>query len=163
MANKKVLHFIGYDGERAVNTTMTQQQIDQLKALRCDLATDDGETITWADLDNSDEPRTLFRFILGDHKLRVDERTRMANQSPFGVATIVNGACVRFEFYEGYHTLKKTHDLRSKELQGVELEDSVATNVQIACGMGAGPATGPVACVEGRSQSACGGRVHRRT
>lgn len=123
MTNKQVLHYVGFDGEQAINTTMTQRQIDQLKALRSDLVAENGEPITWVDLDNPDEPRTLLQFILGDHKHRVDQHATMANQPPFGVATVVNGACVRFEFYEGYRTLKKTHDLRSKDLQGVELND----------------------------------------
>jgi len=123
MTNKQVLHFVGFDGERAVSAATTQRQIDQLKALPCDLVSENGEPITWDDLDNSDEPKTLFQFILGDHRQRVDEHTPMANQPPFGVATVVDGACIRFEFYEGYQTLKKTHDLRSKDLQGVELKD----------------------------------------
>ena len=128
MMRKPVLQFIGYDGERAVSTTVTQRQVDQLETLRCDLVTDDGEPITWADLNNPIEPRTLFQFILGDHKHRVDEQTPMVNQTPFGVATIVDGACVRFEFYEGYHELKKTHDLRSKELQASELVDFIESD-----------------------------------
>jgi len=55
MTAKPVLHFVGYDGERAVGTAMTQQQIDQLKALQCDLVTGSGEPITWTDFDNPDE------------------------------------------------------------------------------------------------------------
>lgn len=134
MTDKHVLHFVGYDGERAVGTAMTQQQIDQLKSLRCDLVTDSGEPITWADFDNPDEPRTVFRFILSDNKKRVDERMPMANQPPFGVATVADGACVRFEFYEGYHALMKTHDLRSEELQGVELDDYIDTDEELVNG-----------------------------
>jgi hypothetical protein len=128
VTGKQVLHFVGFDGEQAVDTTMTQRQIDQLETWRCDLVTDNGEPITWTDLNSPSEPRTLLQFILGDHKHRIDEHTPMANLPPFGVATVVDGACVRFEFYEGYVTLQKTHDLRSKELQSVELEDFAETS-----------------------------------
>ncbi|MBC8871311.1 MAG: hypothetical protein H8E44_17945 [Planctomycetes bacterium] len=134
MTNNQILHYVGHDGEQAVNSAMTQRQIDQLKALRCDLVTDEGEPLTWFDFDNPVEPQTLFQFILGDHKHRVDQRSKMANQPPLGVATVVDDACIRFEFYEGYHTLKKTYDLRSKDLQGVELEDFIETVERIMSG-----------------------------
>ncbi len=131
MMRKQVLQFVGSNGEQAVSTTVTQQQIDQLETLRCDLVTDDGEPVAWADVNNPAEPRTLFQFIMGDRKHRVDEQTPMANQTPLAVATVIDDTCVRLEFYEGYDTLKKTHDLRSEELRGVELKDFIKTAEQI--------------------------------
>ena len=134
MTNNQILHYVGHDGEQSVNSAMTQRlQLVNLP-LRCDLVTDEGEALTWLDFDNPDEPQTLFQFILGDHKHRVDQRNTMANQPPLGVATVVDDACIRFEFYEGYHTLKKTYDLRSKDLQDVELEDFIETTERIMSG-----------------------------
>lgn len=134
MTNKQILHYIGCDKEQLVNSTLTQQQIDQLKALQCVLVTDEGEPVEWTDFDNPDEPRTVFLFILNDRRQRIDKQTAMANQPPIGVATVVDGACIRFEFYEGYRTLKKTHDLRSEELRGVDLKDSIESVEKIVAG-----------------------------
>ena len=125
MTEKKTLHFIGCDGEQLVDSVATQQQVDKLKTLECVLETDDGEPLEWADFDNRDEPQTVFQFIQNDRRQRIDRQAAMTNPPPIGVATIVDGACIRFEFYEGYRTLKKTHDLRSTELHGVELKDSI--------------------------------------
>ena len=63
MTNNQILHYVGHDGEQSVNSAMTQRQIDQLKALRCDLVTDEGEALTWLDFDNPDEPQTLLPFF----------------------------------------------------------------------------------------------------
>lgn len=134
MTEKQTLHYIGCDGEQLVNSTVTQQQIDQLKALKCVLVTEDGKPVEWADFDNPEEPRTVFPFILNDRRLRIDQQTPMANQPPLGVATVVDGACIRFEFYEGYRTLEKTHDLRTKELHDVELRDSIGFVENIVAG-----------------------------
>ena len=127
MSGRPILHFVGRDRERILDHQETRGHIDQLKALRCDLLADSGEPITWADIDNVEEPRTLLQFILSDRKLRVANGAAVTNQPPFGVATVVDGACVRFEFYEGRETLKKTYDLRSRELSRVELADFMET------------------------------------
>ena len=128
MTKKQILQYIGFDGNQLVSSTVTQRQIDQLKALQCALLTDRGEPATWTDFDNPDEPRTVFQFILNERRQRIDAQTTMENEPPIGVATIADGVCIRFEFYEGYRTLQKTHDLRSKELQSVELKDFMEAN-----------------------------------
>jgi hypothetical protein len=119
-----ILQYIGHDGQQVVNSAQTRRQIDQLKACRCALVSPDGrEPVSWFDLDNPDEPRTLLQCILGDRRIRVDQQTFMADRPPIAVATVLDGVCVRFEFYEGHDALSKTFDLRSSEWRDKELAD----------------------------------------
>lgn len=114
------LHYIGFDGERAVTSRETQAQIDAIKDLRCALV-DQSEPFAWRDIDDPAEPRTLFQHILGDRRLRIDQKRLMANRPPIAVATEHDGAIVRLEYYEGHDQLECTHDLRSADLAGKEL------------------------------------------
>jgi hypothetical protein len=117
------IHFIGHDGERVVNSQATQDQIDTVRALRCDLVDSDEahEPLSWDDIDNPAEFRTLFQSILGDRRVRVDQHTLMADRPPFAVVTELDGAAVRLEFYEGRDELECTCDVRSRALQGKDL------------------------------------------
>jgi hypothetical protein len=113
--------FIGADGEQVVDSKETMMQIEEVKALQCDLVTDDGEPLTWDMFDNPDEPATLFPFIAGDRQIRVDQKTAMADRPPFAVITEHDGRCIRLEFYQGHDALELVHDVRSKDLQGADL------------------------------------------
>jgi len=117
--------FIGVDGKKAVASKETITQIEKVRALECTLETETGEKITWDDVDDPNESRTLFQCILGDRKRRVDQKTFMADRPSFCVVTSMDGKAVRLEFYEGHDALSLTYDLRSKELQGKKLQDSM--------------------------------------
>ena len=115
-----MIFFIGTDGEKVVNSKETLKQIEQVRKLNCSLQ--DGETaLTWNDVDNPEETRTLFQSILGDRKMRVDEKTFMADRPAFCVITEHEGAAVRLEYYEGHDALSLVYDIRAKELEGKEL------------------------------------------
>ncbi len=114
--------YIGHDGTRAVDSAETQRQIDAVKALICALVTPESrEAVSWPDLDDPAEPRTLFQFILGDRRLRIDQNRLMADRPPFAVVTEHAGRAVRMEMYEGHDFLECTYDLRAPELVGLAL------------------------------------------
>jgi hypothetical protein len=83
--------------------------------------TQKGEKVTWDDVDNPNEPRTLFQSILKDREMRVDKKTLMADRPSFCVITAADGKAIRLEFYEGHDALSLIYDIRSKELQGKRL------------------------------------------
>lgn len=112
--------FIGADAEQVVNSKKTLEQIQAVEALECAFE-HEGQRISWKDLNNAEEPRTLFQSILRDRKRRVDENTLMADRPSFAVITAMDGKAVRLEFYEGHDALQLVFDLRSKELQGRKL------------------------------------------
>jgi len=125
------LFYIGHDGEKVVDSTETQRQIDAVKVLPCALVTPENkEPMTWVDVDDPDEPRTLFQFILGDRRKRVDRHTLMADRPPFAVVTEHEGRAVRLEMYEGHDFLVATYDLRAPELVGKTLPMYMASDPQ---------------------------------
>ena len=115
--------FIGVGGGKVVASKETITQIEKVRALECTLKTETGEKITWDDVDNPNEPRTLFQSILRDRSRRVDQKTFMADRPSFCVVASMDGKAVRLEFYEGHDALSLTYDLRSKELQGKKLSN----------------------------------------
>lgn len=115
--NKIRTLFIGADGEKVVNCATTRKQIAEVEALECALE-HDGLAVTWKDLDDPEQPRTIFQSILQDRKLRVDEHTMMADRPAFAVITAREGKAVRLEYYEGHDALKLVFDLRARGLQG---------------------------------------------
>lgn len=119
MDKTKIL-FVGIDGEKVVDSTTTQKQIDEIESLECVLS-HKGQRLTWKEFDNPDEPCTLFQSIINDRKMRVDEHTLMADRPSFAVVTAMDVKAVRLEYYEGHDTLKLVYDLRAKELQGKKL------------------------------------------
>jgi len=121
--------FIGTDGEQVVDSKKTLEQIQAVEALECILE-NEGEKISWKDLNNHDEPRTIFQSILRDRKRRVDEHTMMADRPSFAVITAAVEKAVRLEFYEGHDALQLEFDLRSKELQGKKLPNFMAEDSQ---------------------------------
>lgn len=113
-------YFIGVDGEQVVDSKTTIQQMAVVNALECDLYDQDRQ-LTWLDLDNPSEPRTIFQSILGDRKMRVDEHTLMADRPSFAIVTAIGNRAVRCEYYEGHDSLSLVYDLRAKEIHGKDL------------------------------------------
>jgi hypothetical protein len=114
--------YIGTDGEQTVNSHKTNEQIKAVIALDCAFE-HDGEKVTWNDLNNQEEPRTIFQSIMRDRYLRVDNHTLMADRPAFVVITAIDNKAVRMEYYEGHDALSLVYDLRSKELQGKKLSN----------------------------------------
>lgn len=114
--------FIGADGETVVDSANTRKQIAEVEALEC-VMENEGRALTWKDLNDPAQPRTIFQSILRDRKRRVDEHTLMADRPAFAVVTAAGNKAVRLEFYEGHDALQLVFDLRSRELQGKKLPD----------------------------------------
>lgn len=117
--NAKVL-LVGTDGEQVVDSATTRKQIAEVEALECALE-NEGQRLTWKDLDDPAQPRTIFQSILRDRELRVDKHTPMADRPAFAVITAAGSKAVRLEFYEGHDALQLVFDLRSRGLQGKDL------------------------------------------
>ena len=124
-----MIYFIGADGEQVINSEKTQKQIDEVKKLKCNLQ-NEGEALTWKAFDDPEESRTLFQSILRDRKIRVDEKTLMADRPAFCVITEHEGEAVRLEYYEGHDALKQVYDIRAKELEGKELPNFMESDPQ---------------------------------
>lgn len=120
------------NGEVVTGGAMTEWQIAELRRMPCLLADPDDPTVglTWDDLDNPRDPRTLLQVVLGDRRVRVDRGKAMADRPPVAVVTIWDGCAVRLEFYQGHDALTKTHDLRAAELYRVELPDWMTRDPQ---------------------------------
>jgi hypothetical protein len=112
--------FVGHDGEKVVDSKTTLEQIAEVENLECSLK-HEGEQLSWKLFNNPDEPRTIFQFILGDRKWRVDENTLMADRPPVAVVTAMDNKAVRLEFYEGHDALTCSFDVRAEELQGKDM------------------------------------------
>ena len=69
--------FIGADGEQVVDSKETMMQIEEVKALQCDLVTDDGEPLTWDMFDNPDNFEKVKCQVYG----RVEEISIECNQN----------------------------------------------------------------------------------
>jgi hypothetical protein len=110
----KMIKFIGVDGENAVNSETVLKQIEEIKKYELNIYDVDGNKIEWKDLDNEND-RSLFRNIYLDRKVRIDEKTAMADRPQFAVCTIEDNKIIRLEFYEGHDSLKLEFDLRRKE------------------------------------------------
>ncbi len=124
--------YVSANGECVVDSATTIAQIEAVSSLACALTDpDSGEPLegwTWAN--DPDEPRTLFQFILGDRRVRVDQKTFMADRPPFAVATVLDGIVIRLEMYEGHDALECTYDFRSPPLRGKELPRWMETDPQ---------------------------------
>lgn len=93
-----------------------------IEALKANYSLDlehQGQPVTWDALYKSE--RSILKAIEIDRTMRIDKGQIMASRPPFAVATIVNNKIVRLEFYEGEDRLVMTYDLRSRELQGVDM------------------------------------------
>lgn len=124
-------YFIGANGEEATDSKTTLQQIKDVEALQCALVNPKNqEPLTWAAVNNEAEPRTIFQAILADRKMRIDDRTLMADRPSFCVITAVDGRAVRLEFYEGHDALGLVYDLRSAELAGKDLPQWMESDPQ---------------------------------
>ncbi|GEM_PF-2318794 len=123
-------HLVGFVDDRACDSKTTRQQIEEAKKYELDIYGPDGKKVTWDDIDNPNEPRTILRAIESDRELRIDQHNLMADRPLFAVFTISKNRIVRLEFYEGHDALEKVYDLRSKELQGKELQDYLESDPQ---------------------------------
>jgi hypothetical protein len=111
-ASMKVI-LVGFENDEACDSEQTQRQIDEVIKLNCLLVDpqDHTQRITWADLNNPDEGRTLFQSILTDRRIRIDEKNLMADRPPFAVLNVVKGESgeydqvIRLEYYEGHDAL----------------------------------------------------------
>ncbi len=120
--SKTKIFFVGVNGEEAVDSKTTQKQIAEVQELECSLLNPKNrEPLTWIDVNNEAEPRTIFQAILSDRKTRIDEHNLMADRPSFCVITAVDGRAVRLEFYEGHDALSLVYDVRAAELFGKEL------------------------------------------
>lgn len=116
-------HFVGFDGEKAVDSATTQAQINAVTVLACALVDPESghppEDWRWAN--DPGEARAIFQLILWDRRARVDQLRLMADRPPFAILTALDGAVVRLEFYEGRDAVECTYDLRSAALRGKDL------------------------------------------
>lgn len=114
--------FLGLDpkGEQVINSAETLKQINEIKKLECAIVIEE-DSVDWKNFDEPTEPGSLFQYILNDRKIRVDQKTLMADRPPFAVLTIDGQKVIRIEFYEGHNSLELTYDLRCKELQDKNL------------------------------------------
>jgi hypothetical protein len=122
--------FVGVDGEKAVDSKTTRAQIDEVRKLECALAMPSGKAITWDDVDDPEEPRSLLQSIFADRRYRVDVGELMADRPSFAVITAIGNKAVRLEFYEGHDALELVYDLRSPELLGKELPKFMESDPQ---------------------------------
>jgi hypothetical protein len=112
-------YLIGCDDEgRVVGSDSTQEQIQAVRSLECELVTPDGVPIDWDDVDNPDEEHTLFQSILVDRKRRMDEGMFRASRPRYAVVTADGSRAIRLEFFEGQNVLRRTYDLRAASLYG---------------------------------------------
>lgn len=117
---------IGVEGETACPSELTREQIEKAKKMyKLDLSMYDGQVINWIDIDNPDNPHSLFQTIIEDRIARVDNGALMNSRPPYAVLTVVNNAVVRLEYYAGENDLRKTYDLRSQNLHNIELENHI--------------------------------------
>ncbi len=73
-----------------------------------------GKTLTW------DAFQSLFKCILKDREMRVEQGLLIASRPPFAVATIEGNKVVRFEFYQGHDTYELVYDLKSPDCPDLE-------------------------------------------
>ena len=113
-------HIVGIGNGEIASSSQTIEQIEAVKALECTLEYE-GERLDWDYFDDPEEPRTLFRSILSDRRVRVDQGTSMARRPGFCVVTSMDGRAVRLDYYGGRKTVALLHDIRAGELEGVDL------------------------------------------
>lgn len=126
--DKIEIKIIGFKGDiknidlEVCNFKETRKQIEELKKYESLLVDpDDARIITWNELDDKNQPRSLLQAISLDRKVRVDRKNFMADRPTFAVFTIVENKVVRMEFYEGHDELKLIYDVRSEKLFGKDL------------------------------------------
>ncbi len=129
MANEVRTLFIGTDGEQTVDSETTQTQINRVVALECALEYN-SQKITWKDLNDPEQPMTIFQAILKDRELRVGRHVLMAYRPAFAVITAIDKKAVRCEIYSGHDSLYLMYDLRSRELQGTRLPNYLESDPQ---------------------------------
>jgi hypothetical protein len=116
-------HYVGLDGENAVDCETTQVQINAVTALVCALVDPESghRPADWRWANDPSEARTVFQLILWNRRACVDQQRLTAERPPFAVLTELDGAVVRLEFYDGQEPLECKYDLRSAALRGKAL------------------------------------------
>jgi hypothetical protein len=116
-----MLKFIGIENDEACGSKKVLGQIAEIKKYDLDIYDIDQNKINWSNLDNGND-RSLFKNIVLDREIRVDNNTAMADRPPFIVCTVEDNKIIRLEFYEGHDSLELVYDLRRKEDIGKELK-----------------------------------------
>lgn len=127
---RPIVFFLGTDGEVAVNSQRTLEQIKRVKALQCLLENERGDRVTW-DVFLDPVEHAFFRKIIEDRQIRANGTHCLDTRPNCCVITAVDDEAVRLEYYEGTEKLTLVRDLRSTELRGTLLpnfmdEDMVA-------------------------------------
>lgn len=124
--NKKI-SIIGFpesgDLESTLDYKHTLHQIEDVKKYKLNLVDTNGDLLTWKDIDDMKDEKTIFQAILGDRKLRVDNDIEMADRPNFAVLTIINNSIDRLEYYGGHDSLQLMHDIRAGHLCNRVLEN----------------------------------------
>jgi hypothetical protein len=123
--------FIGFKNNHVINSKDTFRQVLKLKKLKLNLHHEDGQDVQWLDIYDSSNPRSIIQAIILDRRRRVDYKSIMADRPSTCVVTINNDSIDRIEYYEGHDGLKLIYDIRSKSLQGVQLESSYKEEQEI--------------------------------
>jgi hypothetical protein len=129
-------YFIGIGDGCLSTVSETRKQIDAVKGLECHLE-QEGKAMTWDDFEDPEGQPSLFKDILRDRLLRVDQNTRIRRRPGFCVITALNGKAVRLEYYGGLKLLSLQEDFRAKDLQDADLpnflkEDPVKSQCQLS-------------------------------
>ena len=123
------IHVIGIKDDKTCSSMDTKKQIKNMKNFELDLS-EENKKVTWNDIDNPEEPRTILQAIIKDRELRVDKRKLMADRPPFAVFTTQWNRIIRLEFYEGHDALKKVYDIRNEHFQKINMSDYLEKDPQ---------------------------------
>lgn len=123
--------FIGFKNDHVINSKDTFRQVSKLKKLNLNLLHEDGQDVQWLDIYDSSNPRSIIQAIILDRRKRVDYKNIMADRPSTCVVTINNDSIDRIEYYEGHDGLRLVYDIRSKSLQGVQLDNSYKDELNI--------------------------------
>lgn len=118
---KKIV--IGIFNDEAADSKTTIKQIQEVKKYELCLQDENGNPITWEQLDNPKNECTLFQTIINDRKLRIDQKIIMADRPNFCVVTIDGNKIIRLEYYQGHDSLSLVYDIRTKEYCGKPMEN----------------------------------------
>lgn len=115
--------YIGFNGEKTVDSKTTKQQIEEAKTFELNLFDRNGK-VDWVSFYNPNDSNLIFNAIIADREMRVDKKTYMADRPPIAILTLINDKIERLEYYEGHDRLELIYDIRSKELAEQNIEQS---------------------------------------
>lgn len=123
-------HCIGFKDNHVINSKETIKQILALKKYKLNISDENGNNLSWDDLDNSKHKESLFCNIVRDRRMRVDKGNIMADRPPYCVAYTDENEVVRIEYYEGHDELIQIYDIRRNDLYGEILESDMKKDAQ---------------------------------